>query len=179
MLVDGDELAKGTDPSKYNTDGDTTSDYDEIGLGRNPLLKDMHVTVNFARLFVAKDADAANDSGDFRFQFDVVDGSGAVKPGLKYFNGTTSQVAPKCADEDGWLCWFNDTKDGGTVVHINDGQTLVFPPGLTVDAGLVSTSANVPRTSPSRATSRRWTTRRTAPCICPTCRHPPATTPVS
>jgi hypothetical protein len=145
MLVDGDELANGTDPTKFNTDGDTKSDYDELGLGRNPLLPDMHVTLNFARLAVAKDADAGIDSGDFRFQFDVVDASGATKPGVLYHNGTTSQVAPKCADEDGWLCWFDDTKDGKPVIHINDGQTLVFPSGLTVDAGLVSTSAKVPQ----------------------------------
>lgn len=178
MLVDGDELAKGTDPSKYNTDGDTTSDYDEIGLGRNPLLKDMHVTVNFARLFVAKDADAANDSGDFRFQFDVVDGSGAVKPGLKYFNGTTSQVAPKCADEDGWLCWFNDTKDGGTVVHINDGRPWSSRRG----------SPSTPVSSPPARMSPEHRHQGLPPGdgrpggllrVCPTCRHPPATTPVS
>ena len=147
MLVDGDELATGTDPTKYNTDGDTTSDYDELGLKRNPLLKDMHVTINFARLFVAKDADGGSDSGDFKFQFDVVDASGQTKPGLVYATPGASppSIFPKCANEDGWLCWFDDTPAHQTVIHINDGQTLVFPAGINVDAGLVSTSPNVPQ----------------------------------
>lgn len=139
MLVDGDELAKGTDPTKYNTDGDTKSDYDELGLGRNPLLPDMHVTLNFARLFVVKDAESA-DSGDFKFDFNVVDAAGTTKPGLSYADSRF----PKCADEDGWLCWFNDTPTGQRVIHINDGQTLLFPT-VTVDAGLVSTSPKVPQ----------------------------------
>ena len=145
MLVDGDELGTGTDPTKYNTDGDTRSDYDEIGLGRNPLLADMHVSINFARLFVMKDGDAGNDAGDFQFQFDVVDASGTTKTGLQYWNGTTSPAAPQhCANADGWLCWFKDN-DPIVVIHINDGQTLVFPAGITVDAGNVSTSPNVPQ----------------------------------
>jgi hypothetical protein len=58
---------------------------------------------------------------------------------------TPPSIFPKCANEDGYLCWFNDTVDNKLVVHINDGQTLVVPPGITVDAGLVSTSANVPQ----------------------------------
>ena len=140
MLVDGDELATGTDPTKFNTDGDTKSDYDELGLSRNPLLPDMHVTMTFARLFVAKDADPGGDSGDFKFDFDVVDAAGTTKTGMDSMN----PGFPKCGDEDGWLCWFNDTPSGQRVVHINDGQTLLFP-SVTVDAGLVSTSPKVPQ----------------------------------
>ncbi len=139
----------GTDPNNHNTDGDNRSDFDEFGLKRNPLLPDLSVKVNFSRLNVTKDGEkeANGDTGDFQFAFDVV-GPGGTTQAVRWVNGTSpnfsSTVAPKCDfDKLHTLCWADYEHEGQhyPVIHIVDGQTLVFPNGgVTVDTGSVSTT---------------------------------------
>ena len=56
QLVDGQELTYGTDPKKFDTDGDNAGigDKREIDLGTNPLVKDQKVTVTITQFQLLK-----------------------------------------------------------------------------------------------------------------------------
>ena len=51
-LVDGQEAAAGTDPYNFNTDDDNRSDYEEVIRGRRPLVQDVRITFNVARIVI-------------------------------------------------------------------------------------------------------------------------------
>ena len=67
-LVDGDEIAFGTDPHNGNTDGDKRDDGKEFTAGTNPLVEDFQVTVVYSSFTITRDGDEGGAGpGDFGF----------------------------------------------------------------------------------------------------------------
>jgi hypothetical protein len=70
-LVDGDEAAQGSDPTKANTDSDTRDDYEEFLRHTDPLAEDVRVTVVYTSLVIDSDSDDGGNEGDIGFDFGV------------------------------------------------------------------------------------------------------------
>lgn len=141
QMVDGDEQTWAIDPTKPNTDGDNLSDYSEVHVARRPEVADLHVKLDFARIFMAKDAEPGTDHGDFKFEFDVVLPNGTSHRVVQS-NATGEGALPltACPNDAQSLC--RVTIGNQTIIRMQEGESL--PLGKQVTIGSVSTTDSVP-----------------------------------
>ncbi len=138
QFVDGDEATWGSDPAKYNTDGDNRSDYSEMTAGRRLLVPDLRVVARFAIIEMTQDGEPGNDAGDFYFDLGVL----RPDPANAFVLGLTSRSSDPqsanfrpCANNDDSVC-----RSGDSVLQIQTGHTLFADPERTADAGGISTT---------------------------------------
>jgi hypothetical protein len=154
-LVDGEEFLSNTDPGKANTDGDPRSDYVEVDRGRNPLLADMLVKMNFVRMFMNNDGEG--DAGDIELFLYGQRPDGTKVPAVHSFGDTREGVAPifgiqACGSDTICRSQPPDPPDSDfhQVIRIDTGETLFFnnsdgTSGRTVDLGSVSMTDAIPQ----------------------------------
>jgi hypothetical protein len=136
-LVDGDEYRAQTDPAKFNTDGDSRSDYDEVVKHRRAFVPDVGVKLTISKLEVIRDGDddaTGEGPGDFEFKFGIQDpvtlGTVRAVSSLDFPLCSIKNV-PYCRDENALMpiqstntVTFDPTKNTSPVVSISTSSDL-------------------------------------------------------
>ena len=136
-LVDGDEYIARTDPAKFNTDGDSRSDYDEVVRNRRAFVPDVGVKLTVNRLEMIQDGDDDSDGtgpGDFEFKFGIWDP--VAQRTVEAVNALdfplcSLRSVPYCRDENalmpinsGDIVPFDPTKNSSAIVSISTAPEL-------------------------------------------------------